>query len=181
MSDFTNIISEDDRERCSLPSLPIYCDDGTVVNINNNRQADIALMKASMNVYIDEELNTTEYPHTCDHYYMMVRCLPNRADLNIIMAAARHMLLVDKYQIDLEQSIGIDDKYEGSYWAIRYTIGQEVIPIEYDDVFGEVGIETRQPVYINYINRRTIWNELFLAAGYSVKWGSEVLNVRKRK
>lgn len=139
-------------------------------------------------VFIDEELDNYVHPGTTTQYRMMIRRLPSREDLELIMLAARHMGLVDEFYIVLTRRDGLASELESTYIDVSYSTATvkyedgwrysqaERHPTKLDsDTRGEI------PVVIDYWMRRRIWTELFLAAGYKVVWGNRVLNIKHRQ
>lgn len=176
MSAYNTTISEYDRTCVSVQPPPVYRRDGTLCSPSaiTDEMLNAQRFKERNVVYIDEELDAYDHPGSLSHYRMMIRCLPFKADLNIIMCAARHMNLLHDFYIKYEQSPGLNPDLESGYWDIQYTIATEEYPrdaevVEFSDV------------YIPYSQRRRIWIEMFTALGHKVKWGNTVLNVRKRK
>lgn len=177
MSSYNYRISTEDREHCTVPPPPELKRDGTMVQLyplGVKRYNDLMFEKQGMTVFIDEELDAYDHPGSLRHYRMMIRCLPHRHDINIVLAAARHMLLVSKYEVAYEEREGLDPTLERGYWDVRYEIARDQMRAD-DDTHVNVDI------YVPYMERRRIWMELFEAMGYRVKWGSSVLNVRRRK
>lgn len=177
MSSFHTKIDDRDRENCTVPPPPAQRKDGSMVQLyplGQQRYADLALMKEDMTVYVDDELDAYDHPGSLRHYRMMIRCMPYRSDLNIIMAAARHMHLISDWHIEYAEREGLDPMLERGYWDVSYEIANE-------QMMADADICAVADVYVNYSLRCKVWKELFEAMGWHVKWGSSVLNVRKRR
>lgn len=137
------------------------------------RYADMAAQKRRMIVRIDEELDVFEHPGTAEHYRMMIRDISSRADLTVIMDAARHLGLVSKYDITYDVREGLREEFEQSYISVAYTIGEKAID-------SDGSLQRRVPIFIPYDQRRNCWRGLFEAMGYATRWGDCVLNVKRR-
>lgn len=175
MSSFVSPIFDHDRAGCTVPPQPLYKRDGTLcepVPLSDAR-LNAQRIKRTNIVYVDEELDAYDHPGSLRHYRMMIRCMPFRSDLNIILRAAQHMLLVDQFSIAYQQQTGLNPDLESGYWDIEYTIARE-------EYARDAEITSLSDVYIPYDQRIRIWTELFSSLGHRVKWGNTVLNVRKR-
>ena len=178
MSQFAIQISDDLRSQLTLPTPPMwdkrsgelipYADSGDA------RYTDVAIMKKTNVVYVDEELDVFAHPGSTSHYRMMIRHMPWRADLLVILAAARHMLMIGEYSCEYDHREGLSPELESGFWDVKYKIPHEQIMADCDTL-------ANQEVVIPYAMRKKIWMELFAAMGHKVKWGGLVLNVRKRK
>lgn len=176
MPQFTNKIADDVRNHLTLPPPPMYdIRTGVLVPVDaGDRYNDVAVVKASNIVYVDEELDVWAYPGSCNHYRMMIRRMPWKADLMLILEAARHMQLVDRYELNYEHREGLLPEMESGFWDVAYTIPKEQVKVDADTLVWK-------DIVISYSLRKCIWIELFSAMGHKVKWGGSVLNVRKRK
>lgn len=178
MPKFTTIIPEEERGLITLPPPPWYNERTgewvAYATTDPARYADIAMRKSEMTVYVDEELDVFNHPGSLTHFRMMVRCCPWREDLRLIMRAAQHMQLVQSWNMTYRAVEGVDERYVKGYWDIEYTSGRTSVCID-DDSIGNID------VYVPYGKRRRIWGEMFEALGYTVRWGSSIINVRKRR
>lgn len=176
MSGFSSSITGADRAALTVVPPPVYKRDGTLcepMRVNDDH-LNAARIKQHNVVFVDEELDAYDHPGSLRHYRMMVRCMPFRADLNVIMRAAQHMLLIGDYSIAYEQAQALHPDLESGYWDIEYTIAREEFSRDEE-------ILAISDVYVPYAERRRIWIELFSSLGHKVKWGNTVLNVRKRR
>lgn len=177
MSSFNIKIDDRDRENCTVPPPPEQRKDGSLVQVyplGAKRYADLAMMKDGMTVYVDEELDTYDHPGSLRHYRMMIRRMPYRADLNILMSAAMHMNLISKWKVEYAEHESLDPHLERGYWDVSYEIANE-------QMMADADMRVVADVYVPYSLRRKVWQELFEALHYHVQWGSSVLNVRKRR
>lgn len=177
MSNFAFSIADDDRSSLSVMPPPIYRKDGTLVerdNHLNERLLQMAAIKDRNVARIDEELDVFNHPGSLRHYRMMIRSFPFDADLRLIMRAAQHMLLVEDFSIEYVEQTGLDPSLERGYYDVSYTSARE-------SFLHDADTSAVSMVYIPYALRRRIWSELFSSLGHTVKWGSSVLNVRKRR
>lgn len=177
MSHFANSIADADRSALSVLPPPIYRNDGSLVERDRflpERILQMSAIKDRNVARIDEELDVFNYPGSLRHYRMMIRSFPFDADLRLIMRAAQHMLLVEDFSISYVEQTGLDPSLERGYYDVSYTSARE-------SFLHDADTSAVSSVYIPYAMRRRIWSELFSALGHSVKWGSSVLNVRKRR
>ena len=178
MPHITNSIAEDIKSKLTIVPPPMlnrrtgelipYASAGDV------RYKDMAIIKANNVVYIDEELDVYDHPGSHSHYRMMIRRMPWKADLQLILAAAQHMLLIGPYKMLYDRREGLSPDMESGFWDVKYTLPNENIRADADTF-------CMKEVNIQYEHRKRIWIELFAAMGHKVKWGNSVLNVRKRR
>lgn len=177
MSQFSIPIDDNDRCRITIPPPPMYGADGSEIPYPIpvvGSYEDLRIMKRSTVLYIDEELDIYDHPHTRTHFRMMIRNLPYQADLNVILRAANHMMLISNYSKSYERRVGVDAKFESGYWDVKYELAAESFHADHDTM-------REYEVPVTHDMRRRIWIELFNAMGYpTVKFGHAVLNVRKR-
>lgn len=176
MSAFTTTISDSDRVGLTVAPPPVYQRDGTLcdpVPMTDARVSARAMKEANL-VYIDEELDAYDHPGSLRHYRMMVRCMPWRSDLNVIMRAAQHMGLVGEYQVTYDERTGLNAELERGFWDVQYTIARE-------EYLRDADLRAATDIYIPFAMRRRIWTELFSALGHRVKFGTSVLNVRRKR
>lgn len=176
MSLYTTRISDRNRLGLSIPPPPEYDKWGVFIGTDlsgNEKYLNASTLKEKMIVYVDEELDVYEHPASLRHFRMMIRCMPWEEDLDVIMRAAQHMLLLESYSFTFEQRLGLSPELERGYWDVRYVASTEVIHLDN-------GAEGRVPVHITHELRKQIWLELFAALGHKVKWGDRVLNVKRK-
>lgn len=176
MSLYTTRLSDADRLGLSVPPPPEYDKRGELLGSDltgREKYQNAALLKEKNVVYVDEELDLFEHPASLRHFRMMVRCMPWESDLDVIMQAARHMMLLESYSFTFEQRAGLSPELEHGYWDVRYVAATEAFHLDN-------GTEGRVPVHITHALRKQIWLELFSALGHKVKWGDRVLNVKRK-
>lgn len=175
MSFFRTPILDSDRDGLSVAPPPAYNRKGELLpdKASEGKYLDMAVMKSRYVVFVDEELDVYEHPGSLRHFRMMIRFMPFKSDLNVILSAAHHMQLLDEYSFSFEQRQGLSSEFERGYWDVRYTTATEVLNIDAES-------EGRVPVHVTYEQRRRIWIEMFKALGYNVKWGNMVLNVKRK-
>lgn len=178
MSQFTISIAEDVRQGLTIVPPPMW-DRRTgefvpYADAASGRYDDVAKVKGENVVYVDEELDVYAHPGSHSHYRMMIRRMPWRADLNLILSAAHHMLLIGDYSFEYERREGLIPAMEAGFWDVQYSLPHEQLMADGDTL-------VNQEVVIPYARRKKIWIELFSALGHKVKWGGAVLNVRNRK
>lgn len=178
MSQFTITIPDDARQSLTVPPPPMWNKrTGEFIQYadpTSGRYADVARVKAGNTVYVDEELDVYKHPGSHSHYRMMIRRMPWRADLELILRAAHHLMLIGEYTCEYEHREGLSPDMESGFWDVQYMVPRQQLMVDADTmVWSEV--------VIPYAQRKRIWLDLFAAMGHKVKWGGAVLNVRKRK
>lgn len=168
-------ISLNVREQMTVCPPPNTTPEGDVLPYPKSyvqRYADLRAMKQAHPIYIEEDLDDSEEYHTTTKFRMLIRCLSSDADLQVIMAAAKHLDLVSQYTIKRGENDQLDPSLEISYLEILYTIGNHTVCI---------GDELEHIVYFSLSKdeRARMWVGLFEAAGYRVKWGN-ALNIKRR-
>ena len=178
MPQFAISIAEDIRKDLTRVPPPIWNKrTGEFVpyaSAGDIRYLDLNIMKSVNVVYVDEELDVYAHPGSHSHYRMMIRRMPWKADLQLILAAAQHMLLIGPYELTYEHREGLSPDMESGFWDLKYSLATEQFKMDADTLCW-------QEVAVPYHQRKRIWMELFAAMGHRVKWGSSVLNVRKRQ
>lgn len=180
MSQFQIPIPNAVRERMSVSPPPAWSQDGEVLPVPEaevRRYADLRLMKQRAVVRIEEDIDDTRWGVAGHNYILGVVCMPNDADLKVILAAARHLGLLERYELIRDYKERLDERYEKNFVEIRVSVGCEVLRVTSDVVDGSPRNETFS-IMLSLGERRQIWLGLFEAAGYRVQWGG-TLNVRK--
>lgn len=142
------------------------------------RYASYLAEKKRHPIYIEEDIDDYAYPddRTLTHRLLRIRCMPSDYDLSVIIAAAKHMLLLDKAEVIRTCNEDISDVYERTLVEVHYTTATQVITERIDRYTGNINRRIDVKVDANY--RNACWRNLFEAAGYRVKWGN-VLNIRR--
>lgn len=142
------------------------------------RYESYAAEKRRHPVYIEDDLDDDQYPDDVElaHRLMRIRCMPNAYDLTLILNAACHMMLMDKYEVVRSANPDIADQYERTLIEVHYTIGTRVVTERRDRATGDT--QRRSLVRLDVSYRHKCLKSLFEAAGYVVKWGN-ALNIRR--
>lgn len=142
------------------------------------RYANYAAEKKRRPIYIEEDVDDYAYPEDTAlvHRLLRIRCMSSDYDLSVILAAARHLLLIDKAEVVRRVNDELPDVYERTLIEVHYVTATEVITERKDRYSGD--IQRRIDVKIDAVYRNTCWRNLFEAAGYVVKWGN-ALNIRR--
>lgn len=141
------------------------------------RYEDLRLMKQRTIVRIEEEKDIRNRNDMSHRYTLGIVCLSNDADLEVILAAARHLGLLDSYEVVRRYKEALDERYEKNFIEISLSVGTVELAISSDIIDGSPHCET-VPLMLSLGERRRIWLDLFEAAGYKVQWGG-TLNVRR--
>ena len=176
MAHFANPIFPNDRIMMSIPPPPTYTMDGDIVPYPANvdeRYARLRRYKEGNIVYAEDELDTYNHPDETVYFTLLLRCMPNMADLNVILAAAKHIELVSHYRVETDIRTEMSPEFERSFTTVYYEIGSCAMPIDPD--FSHI-----QHHHIHYLRRQQMWSDLFAAAGYRTSWGN-ALNIRHPK
>lgn len=180
MSQFQIPVPSAVRQRMSIAPTPLYSADGTVIGMSAREAShyeDLRLMKQRTTIRIEEELDDWNRIDMSHRYILGIVCLSNDADLEVILAAARHLGLLDRYEVLRRYKEALDDRYEKNFIEIRLSVGTVELAVSSDIVDGSPRCET-VPLMLSLGERRRIWLGLFEAAGYKVQWGG-TLNVRR--
>lgn len=155
--------------------IPIASDIRSAMTIRNE---DMRLIKRRVLVRIEEELDdvTFKQGERCQ-YVLGVVCMSSDADLHLIMAAARHLGLLSRYDVERQYKEKLDEQYEKNFIEVRLECGYEDVCVGIDTFDGSA-VKATVPIMLSLDERRRIWLGLFEAAGYKVRWGG-TLNVRK--
>lgn len=176
MSNFANSISTFDRENMTISPPPAYDSNGNLLSYTDEMKAkyrDWSIVKSSIKVYIEESASNSMHGYgKLLRYTLMIRCVASDADLRVIANAAKHLGMLEHYRIERGYVENLDGSLEKNYAEIHCDCGIAIMDVDSE-------IAESVPIYIPAAKRKTIWMELFQAAGYNVTWG-KVLNVKKR-
>lgn len=181
MSQFSIPITPEARRSMTLLPPPPYTPDGDILCPSDDvvsRYGDIRQMKQRTMVRIEEELYEVAAHADGNVYYILtVVCMSSRADLDVILASARHLGLVSRADVIYDYKEELDPQYEKNCIEVRCEIGYETLQTAVDG-FDDSAVMRDYPIRLSLGERRRIWMGLFEAAGYRAQWGG-TLNVRK--
>lgn len=181
MSLFQIPIPKNVRQSMTIqPPLP-HTEDGVLLYPSDSeiqRYEDYRQMKQRVTVRIEEEADERNWePGKHCRYILGVVCMSSDADLLVILAAARHLGLISRYEIIRKYKEELDERYEKNFIEVSVESGYTDIQIGID-TYDNSPVVNEVPVMISLEERKHVWLGLFEAAGYKVKWGG-TLNVRK--
>jgi len=134
---------------------------------------DMRQMKQRFTIYVEERINEEAANMETYRYEMMVRCMSCIADMQVILAAAKHLGLIGSFQLRRDENDKLDAEFESNYIEVETSAPFENIQLDEDNaVF--------KSILYDADFRKGVWIGLFEAAGYRVSWGN-ALNIKRKQ
>ena len=177
MSQYIHHISKEVRESMTVCPPPVYTLDGRIMPYSDDmmsRYADMAEMKRRLLIHVCDEYDYGYAQQGQAQYqmHMIIRCMSCDADLEVILRAALHLGLIGRYSVERKRRDGLDASLEAGYIEVKYCAADVCI-----DVDQEYHVHTA--LHIDYRERQRIWQGLFEAMGYRVRFDG-AMNIRRQ-
>lgn len=164
------------RSAMTIMPPPMITDDGGFVEYDPQfvqKYEDLRHMKQRFIVYVEERIDEDAAERDNYRYEMIVRCMSCIEDMQVILAAAKHLMLIGTYQLRRGENDKLDIELENNYIEVNMTAPFENIQLDDDNAIFK-------PVLYDADFRRSVWIGLFESAGYRVSWGN-ALNIKRKQ